>query len=67
MVDILHRVGIAAPASSVYESLTTIDGLSRWWTATTSGDPRPLFGLKAGFEGGKVTPSSDDLKISSWG
>ena len=32
MVDILHRVGISAPASSVYESFTTIDGLSRWWT-----------------------------------
>jgi uncharacterized protein YndB with AHSA1/START domain len=41
MVDILHRVGIAAPASSVYESLTTIDGLSRWWTNTVTGDPRP--------------------------
>ena len=41
MVDILHRVGISAPASSVYESFTTIDGLSRWWTNTLTGDPRP--------------------------
>ena len=28
MVDILHRVGISAPPQ-VYESLTTLDGLSR--------------------------------------
>jgi len=41
MVDILHRVGIAAPASSVYESFTTIDGLSTWWTEDLTGDPRP--------------------------
>ena len=41
MVDILHRLGISAPASSVYESFTTIDGLSRWWTNTLTGDPRP--------------------------
>ena len=37
MVDILHRLGISAPASSVYESFTTIDGLSRWWTNDAHG------------------------------
>ena len=75
MVDILHRVGISAPASSVYESFTTIDGLSRWWTNTLTGDPRPagtkwayfLLGLNDDFEGGKATPFPDDEHISSWG
>jgi uncharacterized protein YndB with AHSA1/START domain len=37
MVDIVHRVGIQAPASQVYEALATIDGLSRWWTRATTG------------------------------
>ena len=37
MVDIIHRVGIAASADEVYTALTTNDGLSRWWTTDTSG------------------------------
>ncbi|MBJ8345474.1 SRPBCC domain-containing protein [Antrihabitans sp. YC2-6] len=38
MVDILHRVGIEASVDEVYTALTTIDGLSGWWTDDTSGD-----------------------------
>jgi len=37
MVDILHRVGIAATAEEVYQALTTNEGLARWWTTDTSG------------------------------
>ncbi|MFI6297691.1 SRPBCC domain-containing protein [Nonomuraea sp. NPDC050790] len=37
MVDILHRVGIKAPASEVYAALTTVGGLAGWWTADTKG------------------------------
>ena len=37
MVDIVHRVGIKAPASKVYAALATIDGLAGWWTRDTSG------------------------------
>ena len=37
MVDILHKVGITAPASEVYAALTTIDGLAGWWTTDTVG------------------------------
>ena len=38
MADILHRIGIkeASPAQ-VYEALTTIEGLSAWWTTDTKG------------------------------
>jgi uncharacterized protein YndB with AHSA1/START domain len=38
MVDILHRVGVKdSSPDKVYDALTTIDGLSRWWTDDTSG------------------------------
>lgn len=37
MVDIIHRVGIKAPASKVYEALSTVEGISGWWTQQTSG------------------------------
>ena len=39
MVDILHRIGVqgAAP-QTVYEALTTVDGLAGWWTGDTTGD-----------------------------
>ena len=37
MVDIIHRVGIAASAEEVYKAVTTNEGLSRWWTTDTSG------------------------------
>ncbi|WP_273652572.1 SRPBCC family protein [Cellulomonas fimi] len=40
MVDIIHRVGMRSAAlDDVYAALTTIDGLSAWWTTDTTGDP----------------------------
>ncbi|MDM7832353.1 SRPBCC family protein [Cellulomonas edaphi] len=40
MVDILHRVGMkGATPDEVYAALTTIEGLSGWWTRDTTGDP----------------------------
>ncbi len=39
MVDILHRVGVVTPSPErVYDALTTVDGLSAWWTEDTRGD-----------------------------
>ena len=38
MVDIIHRIGIKAPAALVYQALTTLDGLAHWWTDEVSGD-----------------------------
>ena len=38
MVDILHRVGVKTPApQKVYDALTTVEGLSGWWTDDTKG------------------------------
>lgn len=36
-MDIVHRVGVKAPASQVYAALATIDGLAGWWTTATTG------------------------------
>lgn len=41
MVDIVHRLGIKAPAAQVYAALATIDGLAGWWTLATSGNSNP--------------------------
>ena len=39
MPDILHRVGIKSPSPhDVYNALTTMEGLSGWWTTTTQGE-----------------------------
>lgn len=40
MVDIIHRVGIKAPAAQVYAALASVDGLAGWWTRKTSGDSK---------------------------
>ena len=39
MADIRHRVGIHVPQARVYDALSTIDGLSGWWTQKVNGDP----------------------------
>ena len=38
MPDILHMVGVKSSPEDVYQALTTIKGLSGWWTTTTQGD-----------------------------
>jgi uncharacterized protein YndB with AHSA1/START domain len=40
-MDIIHRVGVKAPAAQVYAALATIDGLAGWWTKATTGDSKP--------------------------
>jgi uncharacterized protein YndB with AHSA1/START domain len=38
MPDILHRIGAeGATTDEVYQALSTIDGLARWWATDTSG------------------------------
>ena len=38
MFDILQRVGIQASPATVYKAITTLEGLSSWWTNDTTGD-----------------------------
>ncbi|SNS07043.1 Uncharacterized conserved protein YndB, AHSA1/START domain [Streptosporangium subroseum] len=45
MVDILHRIGITSPVAEVYTALTTVEGLSGWWTTRTHGEGDELGGV----------------------
>jgi uncharacterized protein YndB with AHSA1/START domain len=52
-VDILHKVGIKSSSrADVYEALTTVDGLSRWWTGDTQGESKVGGVLRFRFHGG---------------
>ena len=53
MLDILHKVGIKASSSAnAYHALSTIEGLSRWWTRDTQGESRVGGVLKFRFGAG---------------
>jgi hypothetical protein len=52
MVDILHRVGITAPPTQVYDALTSVDGLAAWWTGDTSTDDDGTLVFRFGEVGG---------------
>ena len=41
MSEIKHLLHIAAPREKVYEAITTIKGLSGWWTIQTTGECKP--------------------------
>lgn len=40
MVDIIHRVGIKAPAEKVYRGVSTVEGVAGWWTKETTGESK---------------------------
>lgn len=56
MPDILHRVGFKSSPADAYKALTTVEGLSGWWTRQTDGGTkvgevlRFRFGERGGFD-----------------
>src|SRR5947209_16559160 len=36
--DLIHRIGIAASAETIYRALTTEDGIKAWWTTDVKMD-----------------------------
>lgn len=64
MADIQHRIGIDAPQEQVHRSLTTIDGLSSWWTTDTSGDPSAGGTLTFTFGSPERSASFEVLEVS---
>ena len=59
MPEIRHLVGVESPSTDgVYAALTTIDGLSGWWTNDTTGDP--ALGGKIAF---RFPPGGFDMEV----
>jgi uncharacterized protein YndB with AHSA1/START domain len=68
MVDIIHRIGIRASSAKVYQALSTIDGLSHWWTTEVEGDDhvggkiRFTFRTETGEVKGSMVMQVEELK-----
>jgi uncharacterized protein YndB with AHSA1/START domain len=59
MADILHKVGVRfASIGDVSKALTTIEGLSGWWTTDTKGDAGP-----GGVIQFRFPPGGFDMKV----
>ena len=66
MADILHRVGTTAARDTVYQALTTVDGLAAWWTTDTEGSGEDLLRFRFGDVGGfdmKVLELQPDTRV----
>ncbi|MDX3192390.1 SRPBCC domain-containing protein [Streptomyces sp. MN03-5084-2B] len=58
-MDILHRIGIKdGTPEKVYDALTTLDGLTGWWTEKTAGDTEP-----GGVIAFRFIPGGFDMKV----
>jgi uncharacterized protein YndB with AHSA1/START domain len=48
--DLIHRIGIAAPAEKIYRAITTAEGIKGWWTTDVKMDAhvggKAVFGFK---------------------
>ncbi|MEV6196624.1 SRPBCC domain-containing protein [Streptomyces sp. NPDC051920] len=66
MADILHRVGTTAARDTVYQALTTVDGLAAWWTTDTKGSGDDVLQFRFGDVGGfdmKVLELRPDARV----
>lgn len=59
MAEINHRIGIKGSSKKVYEALTRVSLLSRWWTTDTRGDSKAGGILHFRFSGG----GGPDMKV----
>jgi uncharacterized protein YndB with AHSA1/START domain len=66
MVDILHKVGIKSSSQNdVYKALTTVEGLSGWWTTDTQGESK-VGRLKFRFGNGGFDMKVLELDPGKW-
>lgn len=63
MVDILHRVGIKAPADEVFKALTTREGLAGWWTSNTQAENKVGGSLQFRFSADGSELGGFDMKV----
>ena len=57
MADIIHRIGIKAPAARVYEAISTLEGVAGWWTTGTTGEEKLGGTMRVRFH----SPKGDDI------
>jgi uncharacterized protein YndB with AHSA1/START domain len=62
-MDILHRVGIKAPADRVYHALTTREGLAGWWTEDVKAENKIGGALHFAFTAEGVELGFFDMKV----
>jgi uncharacterized protein YndB with AHSA1/START domain len=61
VATILLRVPIAADAESIYEALSTTEGVNGWWSNHTQGPAGPGSVMKVGFED---VPMTFDFEVT---
>ena len=49
METIVHSFEVKSPAENVYKAISTLQGLSGWWTKDTSGNPSKGGEIRFGF------------------
>lgn len=63
MIDIIHRIGIKAPATDVYQAIASVDGVAAWWTRETTGDARVGESITVRFRDHGVEKGRMDLEV----
>lgn len=63
MVDIIHRIGIAAPAENVYDAIASVDGIAGWWTRETAGTSQVGGSFSVIFRDGEVEKGRMELEV----
>lgn len=63
MIDIIHRVGIKAPVSEVYQAIASVEGVAGWWTKETSGEARVGGTIRVSFRDHGVEKGQMDLEV----
>jgi uncharacterized protein YndB with AHSA1/START domain len=62
MASIKHLFHINAPKEKVFEAITTIESLAKWWTTDTSGDASPGGIIRFWFGGGGPEMKVKEMK-----
>lgn len=65
MIDIIHRIGIRAPATEVYQAIASIDGVAGWWTKETTGEAAVGETIQVCFRDHGVEKGRMDLEVRS--
>ena len=63
MIDIIHRIGIKAPVTEVYEAIASVEGVAGWWTKETTGEARVGGTINVFFRDHGVEKGRMDLEV----